>query len=261
MIQTALAWFDAFVAGHRMDDPADAARQELKRDHCLRVMAEAKEQARELDLSPRLVELATLAGLFHDVGRFPQYRRYRTFRDADSANHALLGAIALARHGGLDDLSPPDRRMVRAAIALHNRKTVPQAVAARDQEAWLLLRIVRDADKLDVARVMIEHFQSPNGKDDVVFLGLPDIPGHYNLAFLDDIEAGRIGEYAAMGSICDFALLLLSWINDMYFPRTRRLFFSLGHVRDLFAVLPEDSRLASFRQRYHGRFDPRSPSR
>jgi hypothetical protein len=258
MIQHTLDWFDAFVAAHHMDDPTDNARLELKREHSLLVMGEAREQARELGLSARLVTLATLAGLCHDVGRFPQYRRFRTFRDPASVNHGLLGVVAMARAGGLAWLPPEDRHMVRLAVAVHNRKTLPSAVAARDDDAGTLVRIVRDADKLDIIRIMIEHFKQPGPKDPVVFLGLPDDPEGFNTDILAAIESGQTGRYEAMTTTNDFALLLLSWVNAMEFARTRRLFFERGHVRDLFSVLPRCPELATFADRYQARLAPRS---
>ena len=39
--------------------------------------------------------VAEAIALFHDVGRFPQYARYKTFRDSISTNHAALGASVL----------------------------------------------------------------------------------------------------------------------------------------------------------------------
>lgn len=36
------------------------------------------------------VELAWLSGMLHDVGRFEQIKRYNTFSDADSVDHANL---------------------------------------------------------------------------------------------------------------------------------------------------------------------------
>ena len=261
MIQHTLDWFDAFVAAHHMDAPEDNARLELKREHCLLVMNEAREQARELSLSPRMVELSTVAGLCHDVGRFPQYRRYRTFRDPDSANHGLLGAIALTRNGGLTWLSPEDRRLVRLAVAVHNRRVLPPAVAAKsDADAGLLARIVRDADKLDILRVMIEHFKQPGPRDPVVFLGLPDNPERYEPAMIRSIDEGQTGCYENMTTINDFALLLLSWINSLEFDRTRRLFFEHGHVNALFSVLPDTAAMHAFAERYHARFAPRPTS-
>jgi len=259
MISRILDWFEDFVAAGGMTEPTDAARVELKRQHCLMVMAEAREQAREQNLSPRMVDLATIAGLCHDTGRFPQYQRYRTFRDADSANHAILGTQALARHGVLDELVGRDRWLVRLSIMQHNRRELtPRLASGEDQEALVLTRIVRDADKLDIVRVMLEQFKTRGEKDPVVFFSLPDRPRDFSPAIVDDIEAGRIGDYGAMASTNDFALLLLSWINDMAFARTRRLYFERGYVRDLFALLPDQPRIAGLKAHIHDRFAPRS---
>lgn len=254
------AWFETFVDAHTMGDATHDARLALKRKHCLLVMEEARALALDIGLEPRLTELATVAGLTHDVGRFPQYRRYGTFRDADSADHAVLGLQVLARQGALAAFERRDRRLVRGAIVAHNRRALPRALLrGDDQQALTLARIVRDADKLDIVRVMIEHFNAPGSKDPVVFMGLPDHPDKINEALVEAIEAGTIGSYAAMTSVNDFALLLLSWINDMAFARSRRLFFERGHVRSLFAVLPGTPRIAALKACYHERFAPGTP--
>ena len=45
------------------------------------------------------VELAWLSGMLHDVGRFEQIKRYNTFSDADSVDHAKFGADLLFKDG------------------------------------------------------------------------------------------------------------------------------------------------------------------
>lgn len=258
-IEAARHWFAAFFAAHPVETPLDATRMELKRRHCELVMAEATALARSLDLPPRQITLAAVAGLCHDVGRFPQYQRYKTFSDPQSVNHGLLGSRALVRRNGLPGLSDREHVLVRLAVVVHNRRTLPPALASgRDREALTLARIIRDADKLDILRVMLDHFNSPADKDDVVFLGQPDIPDLFNPAILSDIEAGRISCYDYMTSANDFALLLLSWVNDLAFPWTREEFFRRGYVRELFAQLPDLPRLATFKTRYFERFAPKS---
>ncbi|MHC1788373.1 HD domain-containing protein [Solidesulfovibrio sp.] len=258
-IEATRAWFAVFFAVHAVETPRDAVCMELKRRHCEQVMAEARQLALALDLAPHLVSLATIAGLCHDVGRFPQYQQYKTFSDAQSVNHGLLGARALTRHGGLAGLAPRDRALVRLAVVVHNRRTLPPALTfGRDPAALVLARIVRDADKIDIVRIMLDHYTNPGDKDEVVFLGLPDRPEQFNPAIIADIEAGKIGNYTHMASINDFALLLLSWINDMAFPWTRQQFFARGHVRELFAQLPDLPQLAAFETRYCERFAPKS---
>ena len=257
MIDAMRDWFERFVDAHRTGEPDHDAHLDLKRQHSLLVMEESDAQAAELDLSPRLRELAVITGLLHDTGRFPQYQRYHTFRDADSANHAVLGNIALARRHALREMLPAQRTLVRTAIICHNRRSIPAALTSNGHgDALTLARIVRDADKLDIVRVMLEHFRQPGEKDKVVFLGLPEIPDAYTPAILADIEAGRIGNYYAMASTNDFALLLLSWINDMYAPRTRREFFTRGLVAGLCDVLPATPEIEAFKTRYHDRFAP-----
>lgn len=257
MIRETLDWFDAFTAGYRMDDPADNARLDLKREHSRRVMDESRQQALELGLAPHVVDLATVAGLCHDVGRFPQYRRYRTFSDPKSVNHGRLGVIALRREHGLTWLSPEDRHLVRLAVGVHNRLALPPAVAARNGALGALVRIVRDADKLDICRVMLEHVKAPGPRDPVVFLGLPDIPDRFNPAMIASIDAGQASRYEAMTTVNDFVLLLLSWINALSFPRSRRQFYALGFVDDLFAALPDHPDIRALADRYHARHAPR----
>jgi len=143
------------------------------------------------------------------------------------------------------------------AVVVHNRRRLPPALASgRDRTALTLAGIIRDADKLDILRIMIDHFQAADDKDDVVFLGLPDNPDQFNPAIVEDIEAGRISRYDYMASTNDFALLLLSWIHDLAFPRTRDLFFRRGHVGQLFAQLPDLPCLSAFKTRYYERFAP-----
>ena len=44
----------------------------------------------------------------------------------------------------------------------------------------------------------------------------------------------------------------------MAFARTRRLFFERGYVRDLFALLPDQPRIAAVKALLHDRFAPRA---
>ena len=60
----------------------------------------------------------------------------------------------------------------------------------------------------------------------------------------------------SMNTVNDFILLLLSWINALYFPRSRRRFFELGYARELFAALPGLPAIEALAERYHARHAP-----
>lgn len=68
----------------------------LKIEHTYRVAAHCEQIAKSLlqsdGLTKRDIDMAWFLGMFHDIGRFEQVRRYGTFYDADSIDHAALSA-------------------------------------------------------------------------------------------------------------------------------------------------------------------------
>ncbi|MBQ7195863.1 MAG: HD domain-containing protein [Synergistaceae bacterium] len=100
-------------------------------------------------------DLAWLLGLLHDIGRFEQITRYGTFKDAFSVDHAELGADILFRDGLIKNFPVLDskKELVETAIRLHNKLTVPNKL---DNETKMYSNILRDADKVDIFRVLTE---------------------------------------------------------------------------------------------------------
>ena len=92
------AYYQIFAARFPPDSE-DAEHLHLKWEHSLRVAANAAAILAAPDLppafTPQLIHAAHLAALYHDVARFEQYVAFRTFRDAESANHGLWGAKIL----------------------------------------------------------------------------------------------------------------------------------------------------------------------
>lgn len=178
----ARAAFDAYVAPYDASNP----RVALKIEHTLRVAELAEEIARAQGFTPAGIDLCWLAGLLHDIGRFEQLRRWDTFNDRASADHAAIGVDVLfegASH--LDDPALVNvvaaARADDAAFAVHAREAGALAAfapeAASDHAASALIRasvgyhsafrlpdeldirtravcdVVRDADKIDILRV------------------------------------------------------------------------------------------------------------
>ena len=86
-----LAFVENYVAG------AQNGPLRLKVEHSFRVLEHAELLATtELSAAPEAADQETaraalLAALYHDCGRFPQFRDYHTFMDAQSVDHAQLG--------------------------------------------------------------------------------------------------------------------------------------------------------------------------
>jgi len=141
--------FEGYVSGYDAGDP----KIRLKIDHTHRVAALCERIAGGV-ADP---DLAWLCGMLHDIGRFEQVRRWGTFVDAVSVDHAAFGADLLFREGLLDrfplKLSGDRRRALETAICHHSAYRLPGALPEGERA---LCNVLRDADKIDIFRVNCE---------------------------------------------------------------------------------------------------------
>lgn len=230
-------WFADYVERQYALCEGDDGPMRLKERHTRAVLGYARRMAREEGFAPYIVRACLLAALYHDVARFAQYLRYGTFRDRDSRNHGLWGAAILKREGRLAQEDETVRRLVLAAVALHNRYALPASLPdAMARVAWT----VRDADKLDILRVMDEHLSGPRPYCPTVVLGLPDAADRVSGKVLEDALNGRVAAYADLLSVNDFRVLLGTWLGDMHFASSRRLFAESPHAVRLLEGLPQE---------------------
>ena len=164
--------FMEYTSRYNVNDP----KIKLKIDHTYRVAALSERIARSLELSEEDADLAWLIGMLHDIGRFEQLRRYGTFSDADSIDHAQFGVKLLFEEGlleqylpmtdrsdgegyqqgntqeGEDEISPyvPLREIIRTAIWNHSAYRIEEGLDARTE---MFCHIIRDADKIDILKV------------------------------------------------------------------------------------------------------------
>lgn len=136
--------FDEFIGGYDIKDD----RIKLKYDHTFRVVNFCEAIASSLNLSSEDIELAKLIGLLHDVGRFEQIKRYDTFQDLVSADHALLGTEILNKDNLITQfIDNEDKQLVLTAIFNHNKLDILTGLYERGKR---FCNIIRDADKLDI---------------------------------------------------------------------------------------------------------------
>ncbi len=233
-----------YADSHMNGNKKDAYHIALKREHTLEVLKNAEALLASLNWPESTSRAALYAALFHDVGRFPQYIRYKTFLDRESTDHGILGTIVLGQHNFLDALEPEERHIVRAAVAMHNRKDIPGGISEMLRH---VVEVVRDADKLDIIRVMVAHFTGSPSDFPVVILHAKDEPEAYSRDVYDDVLNGVQGDYKKMVYVNDFKMLLCGWVNDFVFRESRRLAHERGLVRSLLATLPDYPEMAALR--------------
>ena len=107
-----IKWFKVYVSGYLTENPDDNHAIRLKEEHTYRVCGNITLLSRKLDLPPEDILLAKTMALFHDLGRFKQYRRYGTFNDRVSQNHAELGVAEIVRHDVLSVCRQPETELI-----------------------------------------------------------------------------------------------------------------------------------------------------
>lgn len=120
-----------------------------KEQHSLRVMAISKKIAEELKLSEKEIKLATLIGLLHDIGRFEQYTKWKTFSDKISTNHGVLGSKILEENNFIRTFVTENKydEIIKKAIINHNKYQIDENL---NETELLYSKIIRDADKIDI---------------------------------------------------------------------------------------------------------------
>ena len=234
-MQSLKSWFLDYSNSFSLPAVEDQRNLALKQEHTRLVCLNSRRIAQHLRLGREETLLAEAAALFHDVGRFPQYARYKTFDDRISLNHAVLGAQVLLENNALGTLSKHDQGIILRSVTLHNVFSLP---ATLDDETMLFAKLVRDADKLDILRVFLEYFaMDPGSRAGAVVLGLPDEPG-YSQEVLCCLRNGTMAKYSLLKTQNDFKLLQLTWMYDLNFTCSLRMVVEQDSINKLAKYLP-----------------------
>jgi putative nucleotidyltransferase with HDIG domain len=229
------SWFAAYASGFYTGDPKHDRVFRLKQNHTVRVAMVIRRIGRSLGLDPEELRVAETAALLHDVGRFRQYATYRTFRDQSSENHARIGLRLINRNRLLTGFSPAQRAHIARAVAFHNTAQPP---ALSDPGSRLFLKLLRDADKLDILNIVIGHY-----------IGRAHQPGAFNgLALthgdrcsprvLTALRESRFVHLEEVRTLNDVKLLYISWVFDLNFPASFREMRKGRYIERLSASMP-----------------------
>jgi len=236
------SWFDGYVKPFCATDPEGLRNIRLKIDHTARVCENMAVLAHGERLSAGDTLIAAATALLHDVGRFPQYHRWRTFRDSESDNHARLSVDVIREQGILDAFDPAERLLIEEAVRFHNQLAIPSRLTSATP---LFLRLIRDADKLDIWKVFLEYFTTPEQeRASATMLGLPERPGVTPVC-LEQLTSASIVRLETVTCINDFKLLLASWVYDLNFSSSYRLVQQNDFLGALTSLLPEQPEITA----------------
>lgn len=159
-------------AGYTKDYDISDEKIKLKVEHTYRVAGLCDRIARSLGLAVEDIDLAWAIGMLHDIGRFDQVRQYGTFSDADSVDHAHYASELLFDKGMIVDYfgsaNPgiynyienkntcsaglsESLGIIKKAVYNHSAYKIEEGLCEREV---LFCNIIRDADKLDIFKVV-----------------------------------------------------------------------------------------------------------
>ena len=220
-LDTLKSRYHAYVDTFRAADGTLPQMLQLKLDHTLCVV----ENARLIMGGERWPEAARATGeacaLLHDAGRYSQLSEFGTFQDARSIDHAARGVAVIGDGQWLAELPPDERNAVIAAVALHNKKEVPSLLAKGTAD---LAHLVRDADKLDIFRVLESAIVDGSLERNPEIAWDLQVKGAPSPEVVEAVSRGLPVSYTWIKTLSDFVLIQVGWLNGgLYFRTALRL--------------------------------------
>ncbi len=234
-------WFSDYCRSFDSEDEDVQRNMTLKEEHTYSVCSNILKIGHGESLGVEDMLIAEAISLLHDVGRFEQYRQFKTFKDNISVNHAELGTQIIEDYEVLASLYPRERSIIARAVEFHNAFNIPKTLP---EETRFFLKLIRDADKLDIWRIFIEYFKQPEyERASAAGLGLPDKPNCSTDA-LEQISNGEMVRLSAVKTLNDLKIMQLSWVYNLNFKTSFSLLVERDCINGLSATLPQDSRVA-----------------
>jgi HD superfamily phosphohydrolase YqeK len=233
-------WFKKYTSSYFCENELQNKAVSLKVEHTYRVCEHSKDICKSINGSDELCFLSSIIALFHDIGRFEQFKRYETFADRVSVNHSELGIEILKNNDVLLNLTREQVQYVLTAIAFHNVKKLPSEIDGFQSE---LCKIIRDSDKLDIYKIASDQYSNPDpSQSDIIGIGTnasEDVSDEVCNAVCNKKSV----DYSLMRSLTDFKLVQLGWVYDLNFTKSFLLLKESKHFEIIKKHLPDQPKL------------------
>lgn len=218
--------YKAYVDTYRGADGNLPSMMQLKLLHTAKVVEAARQIASGEGFDVRTALVCEAAALLHDTGRYEQLRRYNTFRDAESVDHAVFSHDIVKARGWLEAWA--DKDAILTAVLVHNRRDIPDGL---DELTRTASRTVRDADKLDIFRVLEDQIGTTDWRTDSRAFWNLKTEAPPNPVVVDCIREGRPVDYQNITCLADFVLIQVGWMRSgLEYATSRRLCAERGHL-------------------------------
>lgn len=209
---------------------------ERKKRHTQYVAENCVMIAKIMGLDEYDCDMAWVIGELHDFARFGQAIKTHSFVDSKQFDHAKIGANMLFTHHLADDIIPDydkisdtDKTVMRKAVLYHNDYELPNDLTEREK---LFCIIIRDADKLDIFRNVIE-----NGHENVYGCSLEEL---LKCDISPDIEKAfyehRTAEYPKRVTKADYLMAHIALYFGLEAEPSRQSAKEMGYLKKMMDI-------------------------
>lgn len=233
-----LKFFDSYTAEFQLKKNEDQKNINLKIDHSYRVVKNMEEIVSRMNLTEAEEYLAKIIALLHDIGRFEQYKKYKTFSDYKSEDHGLLGVELLKEQKLLQDLAPSEQQIIYQAIKEHNQASLNENNFNNEKELFFA-KLIRDADKLDIFNIFVERFKKGSQKDYINKLAESSKISDQIYKKVLNKEAIN---YDKLQTINDLKAMQLGWLYDINFKESMDIIKKRGYPEIIYNSMDQSRR-------------------
>lgn len=232
----------------------------MKRDHSLRVAKDMKGLFTQLNKGEDYTSLAHFIGLFHDIGRFEQWRQYHTFYDASSVDHASFSAEKLFFDGLIKEIIQirDYDLFIYHAIKYHNKYALPKNLNIKDE-------LVLSKPLNDIVKNFLEDIDSFEAVDSLYSMSIRDMDkvdilkqyllSDYFLKKDENPVTQKVADDFLMNKLIykedrktynDVMILRLSFINDMNLTASLKMIKEEKLLDYIYDVYPNKNQLSYY---------------
>lgn len=218
--------FDAFDDyAMKFDFNEDAIRR--KYEHSYRVMELSDKIVYSLGLEEDDSYLACITGLLHDIGRFEQWTKYKTFNDFKSVDHSDIAINLLFKENYVKkfNLEEKDYDLVRIAIENHNKYEIDKSI--KDEHILLHSKIVRDADKIDIL------YQLSNPK----IIKMEESDDKISSSVIKEFKEHKTVKYDSIKNNNDKVIGTISLVFDLNFDYSKKTIIEKEYLERMYEYL------------------------
>ncbi|QIA08909.1 HD domain-containing protein [Draconibacterium halophilum] len=210
---------------------------EIKKNHSYRVADLALVLAKNMELNETEAHLAYLIGLYHDIGRFKQLKEYNTFNDSKSVDHAELAVEILKESDFFENLDEGQVELILLAIRQHNKLGLTKKMTDKER---LFAKLIRDADKLDILRVITDYYTNPKTTPNHTLTWEMPKGGTVSKDVSKQILKGALVAKESITNELDIKVMQLSWVYDLNYRPSFELMMEKRYLEKIYNSMPKN---------------------